>query len=1020
MMNQTWRSLFLMTLPLAILGYLASSNAARAQITPDKSLGSESSVVTPNILINGVPSDRIDGGATRGNNLFHSFQDFNINAGRGAYFSNPTGIDNIISRVTGGNPSNIFGTLGVLGKANLFFINPNGIIFGSNARLDLNGSFLASTANSLIFNNGFEFSTTNPQAPPLLTVNIPIGLKFRDNPGSITNQSTVGLQVDIGKSLALVGGNVNFEGGTVIATGGRVELGGLAGEGTVGINNDSSLSFPENLERADLSLTKGATVNVVGEEGGNIVINAHNLEISGESNLLAGIKAKGGFTDSKAGDILLNATGNIQISSGSHIENIVDFDAIGEGGSIVISAGSVSVLADGRTRGTELITETRGVGNAGQIKINTRDTLSFKGFFADASSAALGYTIGNSGSIDIRTGSLFLIGGGQLDTNNYGQGNAGEIKIVARDSVVLDGNLSEIRTEAIGDKARGADININTGSLFATNGGRLSSRGFQANAGNINITAQNIVALEGRGSDIFPAGILTSLGSPIAPVGKVSSIGGNININAGSILVSNGSQINSSTFQRGNAGNVSVFAKDSVVLDNGYIVSNIQSEEGIGKGGSLNINAGSVALMNGAQVNAFTRGHGDAGNVTITARDTVLFDGFSDGFPSAAFSSVEATGVGNGGSININAGSVSLKNGAQVNASTRGHGDAGSVTINASNDILFDGTNGNSGVLSIVSATGIGKGGSINIYARSFSLTNGASVSTRSLNSGYDAGNVTILTGTLHLDKGFISAGTLSGNGGNIALKLHELLLLRHNSKVSTSAGTSQGAGNGGNITINSPLIVAFPSENSDITANAFAGTGGRVSITTQGIFGIKPLSRTQLERRLNTTDLSQLDPSKLHTSDITAISQQNPSLSGIVAIDAPEVDPSKGLIQLPENVIDPSQQIAQNPCKQSIASSEFISTGRGGLPPNPNEALSNEGVRSHWIEPTSTVHSLTEVTKPSQASIPNPKPQTFNQLVPAQGWVFNNKGQVVLTAYNPTSTGSQRSRVNSGNCPAR
>ena len=126
---------------------LTSSNLVRAQIVPDGTLGAESSVVTPDVEINGIKSDRIDGGATRGANLFHSFQDFNVGEGRGAYFSNPTAIENILSRVTGSNLSEILGTLGVLGDANLFFINPNGIVFGSNASLDVRGSFVGSTAD---------------------------------------------------------------------------------------------------------------------------------------------------------------------------------------------------------------------------------------------------------------------------------------------------------------------------------------------------------------------------------------------------------------------------------------------------------------------------------------------------------------------------------------------------------------------------------------------------------------------------------------------------------------------------------------------------------------------------------------------------------------------------------------------------------------------------------------------------------------------------------------------------------
>src|SRR4028118_915594 len=144
---------------VAIFGTLwaMSSDRVNAQIVPDNTLGAESSVVTPIPNIPGIRSDRIDGGATRGPNLFHSFQEFNVGEGRGAYFANPTGIENILTRVTGSNASNILGKLGVLGGANLFLLNPNGILFGANSSLDVQGSFLASTASSIQFDNGEVF-----------------------------------------------------------------------------------------------------------------------------------------------------------------------------------------------------------------------------------------------------------------------------------------------------------------------------------------------------------------------------------------------------------------------------------------------------------------------------------------------------------------------------------------------------------------------------------------------------------------------------------------------------------------------------------------------------------------------------------------------------------------------------------------------------------------------------------------------------------------------------------------------
>jgi filamentous hemagglutinin family protein len=184
----------LKTLPVAGIGLFCALPiaAVNAQIIPDRSLGAESSRINPNVPIKDLPSTEINGGAIRGTNLFHSFQQFNVDPGRGVYFANPDNITNIFSRVTGSNVPNIFGRLGVLGTANLFLLNPNGIIFGPNATLDLGGSFFSTTANSIKFSDGREFSASNPEGAPLLTVNMPTGLDFRaGNRGSILNQSRV-------------------------------------------------------------------------------------------------------------------------------------------------------------------------------------------------------------------------------------------------------------------------------------------------------------------------------------------------------------------------------------------------------------------------------------------------------------------------------------------------------------------------------------------------------------------------------------------------------------------------------------------------------------------------------------------------------------------------------------------------------------------------------------------------------------------------------------------------------------
>ena len=254
-----------------VLFNISPKNSVLAQIVPDRTLGAESSVINPNVNIEGILSDQIEGGAIRGTNLFHSFEEFNVREGQGAYFVNPVGIEHIFSRVTGNSVSQILGKLGVLGNADLFLINPNGIVFGSNATLDLKGSFLATTANSLIFEDGTQFSVTETSSPPLLTISIPVGLQFRETTGSILNQSQVlsqtsglGLEVQPGKTLALVGGNITMQGGSIAAPSGRIELGSLAGTGQVSLRKIDlgwALSYEGVQDFQDIELTQSPTSN---------------------------------------------------------------------------------------------------------------------------------------------------------------------------------------------------------------------------------------------------------------------------------------------------------------------------------------------------------------------------------------------------------------------------------------------------------------------------------------------------------------------------------------------------------------------------------------------------------------------------------------------------------------------------------------------------------------------------------------------------------------------------------------
>ncbi|MBE8966521.1 S-layer family protein [Nostocales cyanobacterium LEGE 12452] len=962
--------------PLAIAIFVMT-NSVRAQIVPDNTLPVNSSVVP------GCITCTIEGGTFQGSNLFHSFSEFSVPTDGEAFFNNGTQIQNIVTRVTGNSTSNIDGMIRANGTANLFLINPNGIIFNPKASLNIGGSFIASTANSLNFSDGIKFSAVNSQTPPLLTINVPIGLQFGMNPGNIQLQGS-NLEVNPGQTLAFVGGNVQLNGGQLLALDGNVELGAMADTGTVDLNINGSylgLSFPNGVERSDVSLSNGTNVNVLAGVGGSIAINARTLDITGESTQLkSGIASGLGSVDSQAGDIEINATEAINLN-GSRIFNTVQSTAVGNSGDINITTGSLYASNDGLVN-----TETSGQGKAGSINIVARGTVSFDASYAFSAVRPTG--VGKGGNINIiTTGSLSVTNGGELVATNYGgKGDAGSVNITAGDTVTFDGigsnrfpsgAFSNVLPKGVGN---GAEIKITTGSLDLKNGAVLNARAYgKGNAGSVNIVARDTVSLDGNG---------TNVSSVLSGVRRgAEGQGGNIKITTGSLYLKNGAVLNARVDGKGDAGSVNIFARDTVSLDgNGTNVTwilNGVGEGAEGQGGNINIITGSLSVINGGELVATNYGgKGDAGSVNITAGDTVTFDGTdSNGFPSGAFSNVFPNGVGKGADINIKTGSLDLKNGAVLNARTAGEGNAGNVNIFAQDRVSLEGA-GNSGILSTVELTGVGKGGNINITTGRLSLRDRTKITVSSQGSGI-AGSLIVEANSIDLDnKATISADT-NGGQGNINLRSRDLLLLRRGSRITTNA---TGNATGGNITIDTNNLVAVPKENSDISANAENSFGGQVIINASGIFG------TQF--RLQATPLS----------DITASSARGSEFNGVVQLNTPDVNPSQGLTALPTNIIDTSQLIA-NSCigRSKRPEGKFIITGNGGLPVMPDDP-SMAPYQTYQIP---TVQSAS-ISTPQENALAPENPTTSNKpyhsvkfapLIEAQGWMYGANGEVILTA---------------------
>jgi large exoprotein involved in heme utilization and adhesion len=589
---------------------------------------------------------------------------------------------------------------------------------------------------------------------------------------------------------------------------------------------------------------------------------------------------------------------------------------------------------------------------------------------------------GKGGDIRIKTGTLFVNNGSLLQAATFGQGDAGNIDIEARNSVVFKGTAQNgfpsaaATTVGRSGNGEGGDIRITTGSLFLSDGVQMGASSFgQGNAGDIIINASDRISLD-------YAGIFSTVGFPDAGVGNGD--GGDIRITTGSLSVTNGAQLSSSTFAQGDAGNIIIDARDGVSFvgigqDNNLpsAAFSIVGATANGDGGNIRISSRSLSVADGARLTASTVGQGNAGNIRIVAYDSVLLDGINSrtGLGSGLFSSTFEDAGGRGGTISVNTDSFRIANGAVVNAQTSGAFRGGDVTINVQNLSLSDRAQ--------ISArsTGTGQAGGVAITANgAVTLTNSEITTSADQAAG---GAIAITADSLFLNRGRITAATgTPGAQGAANITLQGLDFLRMDNESLIEANALNQA-NGGNVTIDSTFIVATPpegAEGSDITANALRGNGGRVSITTQGRFGI------------------EFRPALTSDNDITVSSE-----SGIPGVfeQTPSLDPSRGLAELPADVVDASRQIDRR-CTSGGSTQErsrFTVTGRGGLPPSPNDTLQGEAVVTNWVSLNSEAeHNTPPGSTTSRSSVPR-------QLVEAQGWIINEKGQVVLTDKAPRVT---------------
>ena len=614
---------------------LFEATSAYGQVVPDGTVNSRVTTQGNTSLINA--------GTTRGDNVFHSFQDFSVPTGNTAYFNNAASIRNIISRVTGNSASVIDGTLKSNGSSNLFFLNPNGITFGKNARLDIGGSFLGTTADSIAFNDGTEFSAITPQSSPLLTAQVPIGLNFINGANELRVSNTgqkfpsglfsptsgednpTGLQVSPGKTLALAGGDIFIDGGAIYAPNGRIEIGSVK-QGKIALDTTNaqwSFSYDPQSTFGKIALSNRALLDATGEGGASIRIKGREIWFKEDSVAL--IQNQGVIPDK---ELRLEATDSIYIGKNVTSDGLptgLYSEAInsGSGAQITLISPSITVQ-EGGVIDTFTFTSAKG----GSISFEAQKLLKIEGSSPELGSQVntLAFDMGKAGDIDISTSNLVLGDGGRLASVTFGQGHGGDISINAN-LVEVFGELpvtrqgSTIQAGSLGTGNAGS-LEINTSKLILASGGSLSTSSFNAgNGGSLIINASEFIEVNGMGSEDMPETVITAEARIISP-----------NLRR---------FFNLPPIPSGNSGSITINTPRLNVTNGGLIAVRNQ---GTGNAGELKISANQITLENSSQISATTSG-GDGGDVLLNSNFTLLKN-------SAITASAQKQGIG--GNITIN------------------------------------------------------------------------------------------------------------------------------------------------------------------------------------------------------------------------------------------------------------------------------------------------------------------------------------------------------------------------------
>jgi filamentous hemagglutinin family protein len=915
----------------SLIALLSGGQALAA--TPITQSGLNTHVSEPVTLPSGQTQYNITGGTRPGGgtNLFHSFGDFNVPTNNIANFLNETALptNNILGRVTGGNPSIIFGTIqtngpGGFGNANLFLMNPYGFLFGPNAAVNVGGMVSFSTADYLRFQGNetlFNKASTPESLSPLSITPVAAFGFLGSNPAAIAVQGST-LQVAQGQSLSLVGGNRGFDyidpdtgssgsvpggvtmtGGKLSAPGGQINLASVASPGEISVD----FMPTSGMTMGNISLSQEALLDVSGNAAGAVKIRGGQFVMD-----QAVIAADTVNADGAPIAIDINATGNVSISTTDVPALTARTTGTGNSGEVKISSGTMDMTgtAINSFLFSVIDTHTSGSGKAGNVSIDTGDlnftAIQFAGlpFFID--SGTIGPNGGHGGDISIRahnfTASDTGINSGNTMALQFGEESTGSA-----------GNLS-ISAESL--QFTNVGVVADAFSLFSDNIGR--SGNISINAPNIDLQFSFISTLGGErgGALVINTDHFTANSSQLSAQTFLLP-GGGITINGSAIELNNGSSLVSSTGGDGDAGPINITATDHLSLlrasptdrQSGIFSNSFGSVSSLGNAGDITITTPRLDMTGGARINTSTATNGRGGNVAIAA-DSISMSGEAGDFspePLFALGVTQPSGIftlsvgghctglcGNAGNISINTGSLAMGTGSQINSGTSSSGQGGNINIIARDTIAMSGTLSTGQAGGIQSRTigtdpDAGAGGNIALSAgQSVAISNGASVSASSTGPG-NAGNVTI-EGTNSPAQSVLIDGPGSGiftdtqgtgAGGNIFVNANSVTLQNGGTLSAKTSGTEVTA-TGGTITVDANqvqlltggLITAAttgPGNAGSVTINAADSVTIAGQVST--LFPFPPLSARS---RITTTTSGSGDG-----GDVTISAGQSVSLTG-------------------------------------------------------------------------------------------------------------------------------------------